>query len=279
VAYPTHPVAAAQQPRPTTVTVSSYLLRMTAAISLIGAGLTLSMVGRMTDVYRDLFAGTQAEGTEAVVVGLSVIGVIINILFATGLAILSIFNNRGRNGARITTWVLGGVSLCCGGLGLASTAVTSAMNLDSLDGGPSASEVDSRLNEVLPSWYEPVSTTLSVTSSLAILCAVILLALPASNAYFRKPVTAGWDPSLPYPYTPSGQPPVGGQSPHSAYPAHPTTGEPWAPPPSSGGYTPAPPSSSGPPADQSPHTGSIPPIDPWEKPPADDRRPPSDPDA
>jgi hypothetical protein len=303
VSYPTYPAAAAQPSRPTTVTVSSYLLWITAAISLISAVLTLSMVGRMTDAYRDLYAGTANEGVEAVIVGTSVVLVVINILFAAGLAILSIFNNRGRNGARVTTWVLGGITLCCSGFGLAGTAITNSMNLDSsgTTGGPSSAEIESRLNEVLPSWYEPFSTGLSVLSLLALLGAIILLALPQSNAFFRKPAGVSWDPSTPYPYPPAGQ-----QPPYPSYPSDPSapssggyppstppsgytpstppsSGGYSAPPPSSGGYTPPPPSSGGytPPPPSSggyapPNPPSPPSADPWGRPADDDdRRPPS----
>ena len=54
--------------------------------------------------------------------------------------------------------------------------------------------MEAALSRVLPSWYEPLSTVLTVISLLAILGAVILLALPASNAYFRKAQPA-WDPN------------------------------------------------------------------------------------
>ena len=114
--------------------------------------------------YGDLYEGTAAEGTEGIIVGASVVGAVINLLFAAGLAILGIFNNRGRNGARITTWVLGGISLCCSGFGLAGTALTSSMNFDSstsgANAGPSSAEVEAALNRALPSWYEPLSTVL-----------------------------------------------------------------------------------------------------------------------
>ncbi len=222
MAYPSYPPAAENQQPPTTVKVSTYLLWVTAAVSLISAVITISVVGKMSEAYSDLYAGTAAEGSEAVIVGASVVGVIINVLFAAGLAVLAIFNNRGRNGARITTWVIGGISLCCGGLGLAGTALTSSMNLDDTSGGPSAAEVERRLDEVLPSWFDAATVTLSVISLLALLGAMILLALPASNAFFRKPAAAGWDPSLPYPYPGQGQPPYPGQG----QPPYPGQGQP-----------------------------------------------------
>lgn len=300
--YPSYPPAAGSPSPPSTVKLSTYLLWATAAVSLITAVLALSVVGRMSEAYRDLYAGTPAEGSEAVVVGASVVGAVISVLFAAGLAVLAIFNNRGRNGARITTWVIGGIALCCGGLGLAGTALTSSMNLDDTSGGPSAAEVERRLDEVLPSWYDPATLTLSVLSLLTLLGAIILLALPASNAFFRKPAAAGWDPSLPYP-PPGGQPPYPGQpSPYPTYPGqaqqppYPGQAQQYPPAPSYPGHgssdtaNPTPPPAApdsptagssgatavGPPGDQSPHTGSIPPTDPWDAP-GDDRRPPSNP--
>jgi hypothetical protein len=254
------------------VTVSTYLLWATAAAALISGVLSVSMVGRMTDVYSELYAGTAAEGTEGVIVGVSVFTVVINLLFAAGLAVLGIFNNRGRNGARITTWVLGGISLCCSGFGLAGTALTSSMNLDSTgtgDTGPSASEVSAALDRVLPSWYEPLSLVLSVLSLLTILGAVILLALPASNAFFRKP-QPGWDPAQQYPYP--GQP---------AYPSYPPQGQPQYPgqPQQQPGQPQYPGQTPDQPPSAPPAPPSAPQSDPWGRPPGDEKRPPSDPPA
>jgi hypothetical protein len=280
VGYSTYPAAPAQPPRPATVTVSTYLLWLTAALSLLSGVLTVSLVGKMADVYGDLYEGTAAEGTEGLIVGASVFVVVLGLLFAAGLAVLGIFNNRGRNGARITTWVLGGISLCCSGFGLAGTALSSSMNFDSsttgANTGPSSAEVEAALNRAMPSWYEPLSTVLTVISLLAILGAVILLALPASNAFFRKPQPA-WDPNqqFPYPGQPGyppvpgqGQPYQPGQQPYPESPSGPPAGPPSAPP---AGPPSAPPA--GPPS-APPASG---PTDPWGRPSADDKRPPSDP--
>ena len=258
----------AQRTRPTAVTVSSYLLYVTAAVSLISAVLSLTQVGTITEVYRDAYAGTSGQGAEVVLAATTVVGVVVNILFAAGLAILAIFNNRGRQGARITTWVVGGIALCCSGAGVAGTALTGSMNFDTGD-GPSADEVAQRLADALPSWYTPVTVTLSVVSLLAILAAIILLALPGSNAYFR-PVQPVWDPSMPYPYP--GRPQYPGQPQYPAqYPPYPGQ------PPYPGWSAP-----SGPPAagGQDPHTGSVPPTDPWSAPDSEKQdRPPADPTA
>jgi hypothetical protein len=283
VANPTYSAPPPHQPqaRPGTVTLSSYLLWAAAAVSLIGGILTLTTVGKMSEALSDLFAGGSAAGTESIIVGAAVAGVVVNILVAAGFVILSIFNNRGRNGARITTWVLGGLMLCCSGFGLAGTALTSGMNTGSA-GGPSQEEIDSRLDAVLPSWYEPLSMILTVITLLSILGAVILLALPASNAFFRKPAAGGFDPSLPYPAYPGQQPQYPGQQPSGQpqYPTYPTTQQPGqspypqsGPPGAQSGPPPAYPQS-GPPAQQPPQPP--PSSDPWGRP-EGEQKPPSDP--
>ena len=271
----------APRSRPTVVTISSYLLYASVAASMIGALISLTTIGTVRDVYADLYDDTATAGVENVLVAVSVVGVVINVLFGAGTAILAIYNNRGKQTSRIITWVLGGFFLCCNGFGLIGGAATSSMNLNTGDtGGPSPREVESRLSEALPSWFTPISTLLTLLVVLSLLGAVILLALPAANAYFRAP-QAGWDPMVPYPAYPGQQPPYPGQpypgpggSP--AYPAYPggppPQGEPSTPPPYPGqpypgqpypgpGGSPAYPASPPPQGEPStPPPGSVPPF-------------------
>ena len=226
---PHYPGMPAAPSRPTVVTVSSYLLYFSTAASIISAVLSLTTVGAIREVYADLYDNTANSGMESIIVAASVVGVVINILFAAGLAILAIYNNRGKQGARITTWVVGGIFLCCNGFGLLGNALGSTFDFGSGSTDPNVpdqAEIQRRLNEELPGWYSPVTITMAVLTVLALLGALILLALPASNAFFRKQ-PAGWEPSVPgsaYPgYPSSGTPP---------YPTSPyQPGEPPLPPP------------------------------------------------
>ena len=277
---PMYPGLPAPRSRPTVVTISSYLLYASVAASTIGALLSLTTVGTIRDVYADLYDDTASAGMESVLVAASVIGVVINILFAAGMAILAIYNNRGKQTARIITWVLGGFFLCCNGFGLLGNAATSGMNLDAGNtGGPSPREVETRLSDALPGWFTPISTLLTLLVVLALLGAVILLALPAANAYFR-PQPAAWDPMMPYPAYPGQQPPYPGQQPPypgqpypgpGGFPAYPAgaspQGEPSTPPPYPGQPYPGPGGSpaypAGPPPQGEPSTpppGSVPPV-------------------
>jgi hypothetical protein len=240
VADPTSPAAPA---RPGTVTISSYLLYLYAALGVIGVILGLSVIGKTADVYREAYRGTSAEGTEGFVTATSIIVAVIGLLFAIAFVILAIFNNRGKNPSRIVTWVLGGISLCCSGISLAGSALSGSMNFDSGQNDvPDAAEIQRRLEDALPSWYTPLSIAITVLSLLALLAALILLALPPSNEFFRKPAPV-WEPPVPgaaypaYPQVPSapqsGTPPPTGTPPAGTPPAAPTPpagAEPTTPP-------------------------------------------------
>jgi hypothetical protein len=231
VADPTYPAAPA---RPGSVTISSYLLYLYAALGLIGVAVNLSQIGTMSDVYREAYEGTDAEGFEAFYTGSSVVVAVISLLFAAAFVVLAIFNNRGKNPSRIVTWVLGGISLCCGGVGLAGSALGSSFGAPSDSDLPSASEIQQRLDDALPGWYMPVSVILTVLGLLVLLGAIILLALPASNAFFRRQ-PAGWEPPVPgsaYPgYPPSSTPYQPGEPPLPPPPGSSGPGGPPPPPP------------------------------------------------
>jgi hypothetical protein len=107
------------------------------------------------------------------------------------------------------------------------------MNTGSTGDAPSGAELADRLSAEV-GWLQPFTTATSLISLLALLAAMILLALPPSNEYFRKP-QASWEPPVP-----------GG-----AYPGYPpaSPGYPPASPGDSPGYPPNP--SGNPPDDQS----------------------------
>ncbi|NBE82475.1 hypothetical protein [Micromonospora rubida] len=215
--------------RPAVVTVSSYLLILFAAIQVIQLILTLTTIGKTRDVLRDAYSGTSANGADTLADFTFAIGIgsgILTLLLAVGLVVLALLNNRGRNGARITTWVLGGILACCTGGGLISGLAGGVTASGQTSGDmPSAEEIQRRLEEALPSWLTPVTTLLNVIALLALLAALILLALPKANEFFRKP-QQGWEPPVP----------------GTAYPAYPQTpGYPQAPGyPQSPGYPQAP---------------------------------------
>ncbi|BCJ65352.1 DUF2076 domain-containing protein [Polymorphospora rubra] len=239
MSIPMNPGQPGQATRPSTVTISGYLLYAVAAILAITGLLSLVTIGPISDVYSESYAGTELEGTESFVVVGVIATLVVNILLAIGLAVLAVLNLKGKNVARIITWVVGGLGVCCLGFGLIGSSATSSFGAPTTGDLPDPAEIQERTMEALPGWYNPVSLTLTVIALLALLAALILLALPASNEYFRRPSHGGGEPPLPgssYPGYP--------QTPGSSHPGYPQTpgsdpGYPQAPG-SDPGYPPAP---------------------------------------
>ncbi|GAA3749160.1 hypothetical protein [Micromonospora maritima] len=226
--------------RPSVVTLSSWLLILVAVIQVLNLIVTLSVIGTIRDVLKDAYAGTSAESAGDIAYAFTIGSSILTLLLAAGLVVLALLNNRGKNASRITTWILGGILLCCTGGGLLNGVSGGTMGGGGNANGdlPSGQEIQRRLEDALPSWYGPVSLLLGIVALLALLAALILLALPKANEFFRKPKTA-WEPPVPggaYPAYPS----TPGQSTDPAYPStpgqHPTGG---TPPTAPGGQPPA----------------------------------------
>ena len=233
MSYPTDPIASggSAPARPTTVSISSYLLFLVALLQLLTAITAFAVASDYQRIVEDAYADTDGGDEIAAFTSVTIIGfAIFGLLVGVGLVVLAIFNNRGKNASRITTWVVGGIFLCCGGMGLISQAAGGSMNFGGQAdaNAPSPEELQQALSDGLPSWYEPLSLVLSLIGVLALLVALILLALPPSNEFFRK-------------REPEWQAPAGGAPGYQAYPAYPATGGTPAPPagqPPASGTTP-----------------------------------------
>jgi hypothetical protein len=222
------PDSPAARPRPTVVTAATYLLYLVAALEVISAIMSFSIIGAVSDALKDVYAGTAlSDSSETIIKASYTVGAVFALLLAAGFAVLGIFDGRGKNGARITTWVVGGIALCCFGAGLGGNAVSSSLGGSSdSTGGPTSAEVQTRVDDALPSWYTPSSMVISVVSLLALLAVIILLALPKANEFFRKQPAATWDPQGGYQQYPGQAPPYPGQA--GGYP--PYGGQPGTPP-------------------------------------------------
>jgi hypothetical protein len=183
--------------RPPVVTAAVWCLFGLAAIQVISVVLTLATMGAMVDAARDYVGGT-SDG-DVFVTSLQIgqyAGLAFGFIFAIGFALLGVFTNRGSNVARIITWVVLGISLCCNGLGLLGAAAGGMLSAPESSSGIDQQELQRRIEDAVPGWYNPVTYSLLGLSILASLAGVILLALPAANAYFRK-VEQIWEPPLP----------------------------------------------------------------------------------
>jgi hypothetical protein len=251
-----------------------YLLYLLAALQVISAIIQFSVIGTYRAAAETAYADVAGAGTVAgFIVATVIVGAVVSLLFAAGYVLLAIFDGRGKRPARIITWVVLGLALCCGGFGLVGAAV-GGMNFGGSGsqpaGAPSSAEVQRMIEEGLPSWYSPVTVTLGVVGLLTAIGAVILLALPASNEFFSRaqpvwelpgagPTPWGARPGgLPpgYPAPGPGQPSPPGQQPYppqpgfgqQPYPPQPGPGQQPYPPQPGPGQQPYPPQPGEPPA-------------------------------
>jgi len=255
-------VPATRPGRPTVVTAAVACLFVLAGVQLISAIVTVISYGPMLDAARD-YAGGTTEG-DTIVATLQIGrygGLAIASLFAIGYTVLGIFTSRVKNPARIVAWVVLGIGLCCNAGSLASTAFSGVLGAGGNANSNSSidpDELQRRMEDALPGWANAASYVLLAVSLLAALAAIILLALPAANEFFRK-VEPVWEPPVPGAVYPAG--------PAAAGPAGP------AAPPSAA----APPPAAAPPATQPDGTAPVGPEEPvkpnLEKP-ADSNQPP-----
>jgi hypothetical protein len=230
------PAQVGEQPRtrPTVVTVAVWLLFLVAALQLISVVIELSQAGTIADATEAAYRGTGDEDTmrTGAIVG-AVAGAAVSAVLAIAYLVLAIFNNRGKNPARITTWVLAGLGVCCGTIGVVVGAASGTFNVGGGDNnGPDPADVRRQVNDALPSWYSPLTIALGVIVLLALLAVIILLALPPANEFFRKPQPV-WQPPA-YPQAGGYPQPGGYPAPGTFYPppaAPPAPGIPPPPPP------------------------------------------------
>jgi hypothetical protein len=203
-------VAPAPSPRtrPGVVSTASMLLYVSALLLLVSAVLGFMQVGPVKEsadvVYADQPDVLSVVGT-GVTIAFVVIGVIYLVL-ATGLVVLGLLDGKGKQPARVITWVVAGLGVLCLGCSTASAGLTKGMGLGTGNSGNAAeSEELARLvAEKTPSWVGATSTTVVVISLILMIAVIILLALPAANDFFRKeqqvwvpPTVWPGDPSLP----------------------------------------------------------------------------------
>ncbi len=209
--------ASGPRARPSTVNLAVYLLYAAAGIELINIILSLAYSGAIAEGTENAVRGTSQENAGLSAGATGTISVVVGVLIIAMLVLLAVYVGKGKQVARILTWVLGGIAVCCTLSVFGLTFVGEAGWNEARKTDPDLPTWD-RYNELVysevPGWYQPLTTVLGVLLVLAILGAIILLALPASHPYFRK-VEQQWEPPVPgaggdpgYPgYPPAGGPP------------------------------------------------------------------------
>lgn len=205
------PVSATPRPRPQAVTIAGALLMVVAVLAAINAIVGISLAGRLADAAREAYrsvpeVASQADTLANIARVSGIGGGLLYLVGAVGLVILALLDLRGRQPARVVTWVLAGLGVLCCGCGTIGNAFQGAFGrMGNTGNGAAAREAQQKMLDAQPGWYRPVSLTVSIIGVLCLIVVIILLAVPASNAYF-KPAQAGW------------QPPAGGDPAYPTYP-------------------------------------------------------------
>lgn len=172
--------------RPAVVTVAVWLLYVSSALQALIMVLTVSQLTTLRDVYNELYANTNVRDPGDRIAALSgAYTVGLGVLLAVGYIVLAIYVGRGRHAARVITWAVAGVSICYSGMNLVSLALSLDNKADG-SGGPTPEQIQKAINAALPSWYDPLLTTLTASALGTIVIVVVLLTLPIANPYFRR---------------------------------------------------------------------------------------------
>jgi hypothetical protein len=194
--------------RPGVVATASVLLYVSAVLLLVSTGVSLVPIGDMQKIINDQYANEPENVRQAAsigaVVGPIVVGVVY-VLIAVGLIVLGIFVGKGKQPARVITWVLAGLSVLCLGCGLASSAVSTSFS--GLGGGADQEALLKAIADATPGWVTAAALVLQIISLLVMITVIILLALPAANDYFRKEQQVWVPPTAPWPADPNNFPP------------------------------------------------------------------------
>jgi hypothetical protein len=195
---PIQPGAPAPKVRPGSVTASGYALIVIGVLSLVGVVTALGSYSTFHDAFSDAYKGTPMENSSDV---LSIVTVAITIatsvLFAVAGWVLGPLVLRGKQPARIISWVVCGLLFCCQGGGLVSSGFSGASFGQSNTNGVDVEELQRRLVDDLPGWVRPAELASGAVMLVLAIVVIVLLALPSSHPFFRKQAEQWAPPAYP----------------------------------------------------------------------------------
>ncbi|NGM12817.1 hypothetical protein [Verrucosispora sioxanthis] len=222
--------------RPAVVVLAAVTLVVMALGALAFAATGLATVSGTVERFRAT-AETDADPAQvdavvALVRASVVVSAVLSILAGLLLVGLALGLAARLPAARVVTWVVAGLGMCCGCGGLATLIVQRATPLDLGDDRATA-ELLALVPDAHPSWWIPLTATLSIAQVLGYLVVAVLLALPAANAWFRRrpapqqPAAPHQPPTPPFSHPPAPHP---YQPPAPPYQPYPPPGAPPSPP-------------------------------------------------
>jgi hypothetical protein len=198
-------------PRPAVVTWAGILLYTVAGLLAVTTLTVFAESNAIVDGIRQSlvndprFNSSNLDSTiSAARVFVAVFGLFFLVIAAL-YVILAIFDLKGRNGMRITTWVIASIGVLCFGLSVGGRS-SSTLAQSQTNGQTVNVHVD------IPAAISTISTVVNIIGVLCLITVIILLALPASNEFFRRNkgmiIVPTMDPGYPqYPGYPPVQPP------------------------------------------------------------------------
>ncbi|MTK02555.1 hypothetical protein [Micromonospora sp. CP22] len=198
--------------RPVAVTLAAATLAVMGLGALTYAVLGLASVQGTVDRFRST-AGTdvdsgQVDALAALLRASVVVSAVLSIFAGLLLVSLALGVAAGRPAARVVTWVVAGLGVFCGCGGLVMLIVQRAVPLE-FQGDHDTAELLNLSSDAHPSWWIPLTVALSIAQVLGYLVVAVLVAMPAANAWFRRP-PAPRPPVFAYqpPNPPFGDPPA-----------------------------------------------------------------------
>lgn len=191
--------------RPGTVTIATFLLYLLALLSIVSAALniytaSLQDKAKLLAIFLDGgYPQDQAEASATLAPVTYYAGAAVSVLLAILYVVLAVFVGKGKQWARITTWVVSGLGICCGLLGLAAMGFEGALTGMTDTGGIDVEKVLEGQAALLPGWLTPATNAVSIASLLLSIAVVVLLLLPPSHPFFRKPEPEWTPPAYPAP--------------------------------------------------------------------------------
>jgi hypothetical protein len=235
------PASTGEKRRPGAVAAAGYLLFLAAASLIIYAILPLPSMSKVVDATRDAYASagsTQPTPDQAATgarLGI-IVAVVIAVVLAVLFAVIGALVLRGNRVGRILAWIFGGLGALCTICLSAGALLSGSVNQGKIN-GVDTKVVNDKIAAAAPSWLRPTQASLGIIILISLILVIILIAMPASNAFFRKEPEAVVinDPSFPttpypVPYTPPSDAPrpdaPPSEAPPSAAPPSDGTGNP-----------------------------------------------------
>jgi hypothetical protein len=184
------------QSRPGSVTLAVVLQLLLAATFLIMPSLayrygTRAQAAAEAEVARQGFPA-DVLARNHVNFGEGAVGLLLAVAIALGLVVLAVLNLAGSPAGRIGSWILQPLLLIAGGLILSRQVFTVRFlaaafrkSSDATLAGINVRAFVDAATGAYPAWFPYVVAARFVLATLGSLLIIILLAVPASNAYFR----------------------------------------------------------------------------------------------